>query len=151
MQVRTYEPHDFKALHQLDQACFPPGIAYSNTMLRYFLKLSSAACLLAADGKEIGGFIVSSVNAPLAHIITLDVAEAHRRSGIGSMLLTAMENNMGEQGVHTVLLETAVDNEAAVAFWQRHGYRIEGVLKRYYLGRIDAYEMRKLLPFPGKQ
>ena len=120
-------------------------------MLRYFLKLSSAACLLAADGKEIGGFIVSSVNAPLAHIITLDVAEARRRGGIGSMLLTAMENNVAAQGVHTVLLETAVDNEAAVAFWQRHGYRIEGVMKRYYLGHIDAYEMRKLLPFPRMQ
>jgi ribosomal protein S18 acetylase RimI-like enzyme len=67
------------------------------------------------------------------------------------MLLTAMENNIAAQGVHTVLLETAVNNEAAVAFWLRHGYRIEGVLKRYYLGRTDAYEMRKLLPFPRKQ
>lgn len=149
--MRAYEPHDFKALHQLDQACFPPGIAYSNTMLRYFLKLSSAECLLAEDDKEIAGFIMSSVNAPLAHIVTLDVAEAHRRSGIGSMLLNAMENKISAQGVHTILLETAVDNEAAVAFWQRHGYRIEGVLKRYYLGRTDAYEMRKLLPFPRKQ
>jgi ribosomal-protein-alanine N-acetyltransferase len=151
VQVRAYEPHDFKALHRLDQACFPPGIAYSNTMLRYFLSLSSAECLVAADGQEIGGFIVSSVNAPLAHIITLDVAEAHRRSGMGSLLLTAMENKIGAQGVRTILLETAVDNDPAVAFWQRHGYRIEGVLKRYYLGRTDAYEMRKLLPFPRKQ
>jgi ribosomal-protein-alanine N-acetyltransferase len=150
VELRAYESHDFKALHQLDQSCFPPGIAYSNTMLRYFLKLSSAECLLAANGKEIDGFIMSSMNAPLAHIITLDVAEAHRRSGIGSMLLTAMENRVAALGVHTVLLETAVDNEAAVAFWQRHGYRIEGVMKRYYLGRIDAYEMRKLLPFPHK-
>lgn len=106
---------------------------------------------MAADGKEIGGFIVSSVNAPLAHIITLDVAETHRRSGMGSLLLTAMESKIGEQGVHTILLETAVDNEPAVAFWQRHGYRIEGVMKRYYLGRTDAYEMRKLLPLPQKQ
>jgi ribosomal-protein-alanine N-acetyltransferase len=120
-------------------------------MLRYFLKLSSAECLLAADGKEIGGFIVSSVNAPLAHIVTLDVAQAHRRSGIGSLLLDAMEKKVAAQGVRTILLETAVDNEAAVAFWQRHGYRIEGVMKRYYLGRIDAYEMRKLLPLHPKQ
>jgi [ribosomal protein S18]-alanine N-acetyltransferase len=148
VQLRTYEPRDFKALHKLDQACFPPGIAYSNTMLRYFLTLSSAECLLAEDGKEIGGFILSSVNAPLAHVITLDVTEAQRRNGVGSMLLEAMENKIARQGVHTVLLETAVDNEAAVAFWQRHGYRIEGVMKRYYLGRIDAYEMRKLLPLP---
>jgi ribosomal protein S18 acetylase RimI-like enzyme len=47
------------------------------------------------------------------------------------------------------LLETAANNEAGVAFWQRHGYRIEATLKRYYLGRIDAYEMRKILPTRG--
>jgi ribosomal protein S18 acetylase RimI-like enzyme len=45
-----------------------------------------------------------------------------------------------------VLIETATDNQPAVAFWQQHGYRIEAILKRYYLGRIDAYEMRKILP-----
>jgi ribosomal protein S18 acetylase RimI-like enzyme len=44
------------------------------------------------------------------------------------------------------LLETATENEAGVAFWQRHGYRIEATLKRYYLRRMDAYEMRKILP-----
>ncbi len=120
-------------------------------MLRYFLTLPSAECLVAADGKDIGGFILASLNAPLAHIVTLDVAETHRRSGVGSMLLAGMENEMAAQQVHTVLLETAVDNLAAVAFWQRHGYRIEGVLKRYYLGRTDAYEMRKFLPAPAKQ
>ena len=81
----------------------------------------------------------------LAHIITLDVAEAHRRSGVGSMLLNAAEKNLSAQGVRTVLLETAVDNHAAVNFWSRHGYIKKGILKRHYLGRIDGYEMRKKL------
>jgi len=45
-----------------------------------------------------------------------------------------------------MLLETATTNEAGVAFWQRHGYRIEAVLKNYYPGHLDAYEMRKRLP-----
>jgi len=57
-----------------------------------------------------------------------------------------LESNLAARGVRSILLETAIDNEAAVAFWQRHGYRIEAVLKRYYLGRLDAYEMRKILP-----
>jgi len=52
--------------------------------------------------------------------------------------------------VRTILLETATDNEAGVAFWQRHGYRIETTLKRYYLRKIDAYEMRKILPGAAK-
>jgi ribosomal-protein-alanine N-acetyltransferase len=144
--LRSYEPRDFAALHRLDQACFPPGISYSKTTLRYFLTLASADCVVAADGNKIVGFILSEENPPLAHIITLDVAEKERRHGVGTALLEALEFNLVARGVRAILLETATDNEAAVAFWKRHGYRIEATLKRYYLGRIDAYEMRKILP-----
>jgi ribosomal-protein-alanine N-acetyltransferase len=144
--LRAHEPGDFVALLKLDQGCFPPGIAYSKTMLRYFLKLPSADGTVAEDGGKIVGFILTEENPPLAHVITLDVAESHRRQGVGSALLAESERNLALRGVRTVLLETATDNEAGVAFWQRHGYRIEATLKRYYLRRIDAYEMRKILP-----
>jgi [ribosomal protein S18]-alanine N-acetyltransferase len=143
--LRSYEPHDFAALHRLDQSCFPAGISYSKTTFHYFLTIASADCIVAADGARIAGFILTEENPPLAHIITLDVAEAHRRHGVGSALLAESEKNLALRGVRSILLETAIDNEGAVAFWKRHGYRIEAVLKRYYLGRLDAYEMRKLL------
>jgi ribosomal-protein-alanine N-acetyltransferase len=146
--LRSYDPQDFATLHRLDQACFPAGIAYSKTMLRYFLKLASADCLVATEDARIAGFILTEENPPLAHIITLDVAETHRRRGTGSALLGESERNLALRGVRTILLETATENEAAIAFWKHHGYRIEAVLKRYYLGRVDAYEMRKILP-PG--
>lgn len=144
--LRSYEPHDFAALHRLDQACFPPGISYSKTTLRYFLTLPSADCVIAEESGRIVGFAVSEENPPLAHIITLDVTEKHRRLGVGTALLQQLESNLAARGVRSILLETANDNEAAVAFWKRYGYRIEAKLKRYYLGRIDAYEMRKILP-----
>ena len=105
----------------------------------------SAECLLAVEEGDIAGFILSERDGALAHIITLDVAEAHRRSGVGSLLLNAAEKNLSAHGARTVFLETAVDNHAAVDFWSRHGYMKEGILKRYYLNRIDGYEMRKKL------
>jgi len=148
--LRSYEPHDFAALHRLDQSCFPPGISYSKTTFHYFLTIASADCIVAADGAQIAGFILTEENPPLAHIITLDVAEAHRRRGVGSAVLAESEKNLALRGVKTILLETAIDNDGAVAFWKRHGYRIEAVLKRYYLSRLDAYEMRKILPGTGK-
>ena len=151
MLLRAYEPNDFEALYKLDQSCFPRGIAYSKTTLRYFLALASAQCLLAVEDEDVAGFILSELDGPLAHIITLDVAEAHRRSGVGSLLLNAAERNLSAQGVRTVFLETAVDNHAAVNFWSRHGYIKEGILKRYYLNRIDGYEMRKTLASRQKQ
>ena len=150
MPVRVYQRGDFDALYKLDQSCFPRGIAYSKTTLRYFLTLSSAECLLAVEGSDIAGFILSELDRPLAHIITLDVAEAHRRSGVGSLLLNAAENRFSARGVRMVFLETAVNNHAAVNFWSRHGYIVEGMLKRYYLNRIDGYEMRKMLASPQK-
>ena len=144
--LRPYEPHDFAALHRLDQACFLAGISYSKTTLRYFLTISSADCIVAADGEQIAGFILTAENPPLAHVITLDVSETHRRHGVGSALLAESEKNLTLRGVRSILLETAIENEAGVAFWKRHGYRTEAILKRYYLGKLDAYEMRKILP-----
>ncbi len=144
--LRAHEPQDFTALLRLDQGCFPPGIAYSKMMLRYFLKLPSADGTVAEDAGKIVGFILTEENPPLAHVITLDVADSHRRQGVGSALLAESEKNLALRGVRTILLETATDNEAGVAFWKRHGYRIEATLKRYYLRKIDAYEMRKILP-----
>jgi len=150
LTLRSYEPHDFAALHRLDQACFPPGISYSKTTLRYFLTLPSADCVIAEDSGRIVAFVLSEENPPLAHIITLDVVEKERRHGVGTELLEQLEANLASRGVRSILLETATDNEPAVAFWKSHGYRIEATLKRYYLGRIDAYEMRKILP-PASQ
>jgi len=144
--LRSYEPRDFAALYKLDQSCFPAGISYSKTTLRYFLTLPSADCTIAEENGHIVGFILTEENPPLAHIITLDVDVKNRRQGLGTTLLNTQEANLSTRGVRCILLETANDNEAAVAFWKSRGYRIEATLKRYYLGRIDAYEMRKILP-----
>ena len=146
--MRAFEPKDFEAAYRLDQACYPPGIAYSKRTLRWFLRLPSAECLVAEAGGPIAGFILAEHEGQRAHIITIDVLEPHRRRGLGTALLTAIERSLAARGVRQVELETATGNEAAVAFWQKHGYRSVGVLKRYYLDRLDAYSMRKPLPVP---
>ena len=150
--IRPYEVQDFSKLFKLDQACFPPGVAYSKWSLQYFLNLPAADCLVAEEskpfetqGKQIVGFILAEQNPPLAHIITLDVAPRQRRAGLGTRLLSEMEKHFRYHGVRSVLLETAVNNESGIAFWEHHGYRTEAVLKKYYLGRVDAFEMRKRL------
>jgi [ribosomal protein S18]-alanine N-acetyltransferase len=143
LRLRAYEAKDFERLYALDHLCFPAGIAYSKWMLRHFLKMPSANCIVATDGKEIPGFIITEEAAPLGHILTLDIAESYRRRGLGTKLLQRAEAGLLERGVTEMVLETAVENAAGVAFWQRHGYRTVATLKRYYLGRLDAFEMRK--------
>lgn len=151
-QLRLYQSSDFETLYQLDRECYPRGIAYSRATLRWFLSLGTSTCLVAqieqAEQPEqtIIGFIVGEMSErKQAHIITLDVAAAHRRSGVGSALLVELERRLAAAGARRVELETATDNEVAIAFWQRHGYRTVGVIERYYLNRIDALAMAKPL------
>jgi ribosomal protein S18 acetylase RimI-like enzyme len=97
--IRGYEARDFAAIHKLDQACFVPGISYSKWTLQHFLDLDSADCLIAEEGKQLAGFILAESHPPLAHIITLDIAAAHRRKGVGSALLREMEQHFAYHGV----------------------------------------------------
>jgi len=152
--LRSYEPADFETLHTIDRACFAAGIAYSRRVLREFLTQPGADCLVAlsSDGVDgdraggaIAGFLISESEAAEGHIVTLDIVESERRRGIGTALLQGMEKRLAARGVALVVLETATSNEAGVAFWQRHGYRSFRVIRGYYSGRQDAYQMRKIL------
>ncbi len=146
--LRPYTPEDFEELYTIDQACYAPGIAYSKRTLRLFLRLPGAECLVAESGGAIAGFILAEHEGERAHLITIDVLASERRRGVGTALLHAIEQAVAARGVRQVTLETATDNEAAIAFWQEHGYRTIGVLRRYYLDRLDAYSMYKPLPTP---
>ncbi len=92
--LRPYSPADFDALFQLDQICYPRGIAYSKRTLRQYLAIPGAICIVAENNENahITGFIVAESAPPEAHIITLDVDPAARRQQIGSATLRRDRN-----------------------------------------------------------
>ena len=143
--LRDYASPDFDALYALDRICYPRGIAYSKRELRWFLAQRGALCVVAERGGAIAGFLIADREGAEAHIITIDVAPEHRRRGVGTEMLREVERRLAVLGVQQINLETAADNEAGTAFWQRHGYRTIGVLPGYYLGLQDAHAMTKQL------
>jgi [ribosomal protein S18]-alanine N-acetyltransferase len=95
------------------------------------------------DG-AIAGFLVA-YGGLTGHIITIDVAPAARRSGVGSLLLRAAEDRLREAGSRAVGLETAVDNLSALTFYKRHGYSVIRTWPRYYSNGVDALVLKKEL------
>jgi [ribosomal protein S18]-alanine N-acetyltransferase len=143
--LRPYVPADFETLYEIDQLCYPPEIAYSRRELRNYLRFPGANCVIAESGGEIIGFCVTAHLRAEGYIITMDVLAAHRRQGVATALLLEAERRLAQQGVSEVGLETATDNDSAIAFWQKHGYRRCGVRKHYYSGGRDAYSMSKTI------
>ena len=98
---------------------------------------------------ETVGFIVAEAARVTGHIITLDVLEEARRSGLGSRLMAAAEERLRAQGCRAVSLETAVDNAAALAFYKKHHYFLVKTLPRYYSTGVDAFVLKKDLLSDG--
>ena len=142
--IRDFKSEDFETLWHIDQECFAPGIAYSRTELKAYIRYRGAITLVAADGDRVGGFIVAHAGA-IAHVITIDVVAAARRSGVGSLLLRTVEDRLRAAGSRAVGLETAVDNVSALSFYKRHGYNVIRTWPRYYSNGVDALVLKKPL------
>ncbi len=142
--LREYRPEDFDVLWQLDQRCFEDGISYGEAELRHYLERSSSFTLVAEEGNKIIGFLVADRDRRgFGHIITIDVDPKFRRHGVGATLMKATEDKLRDSGCKSVLLETAVNNMAALAFYKAHGYSVLKTIPRYYLNSIDALLMGK--------
>jgi len=151
--LRDFRRDDFNTLWTIDQACFPPGIAYSRRDLAIFIRMWRSFTLVAetspAEGGKadpaqgIAGFLVAEARRGSGHIITLDVLQRARRNGLGSQLLTTAEQRLLAGGCRYVYLETAVNNHAAIAFYKRHGYNLVRTEPRYYSDGVDALVLSK--------
>ena len=144
--IREFMPTDFETLWRIDQDCFPPGISYSQQELKTYMRRRGSFTLVAVEGKEgeAGGFIVAEADGRgIGHVITIDVTDRSRRSGVGSLLLRAAEERLRLAHCSTVELETAVDNLSALSFYKRHDYSVTRTFPRYYSNGVDALVLEK--------
>ena len=149
VQLHGYRREDFAALHALDRECFAPGIAYAEDELRYFLSARDAVVRVAHQDDIIVGFLIAQIyrGRPSfqARIITIDVAQSHRKSGIGTLLMAACEDELRRLSITRVRLEVAATNNSAQSFYAKHKYEQISCIPSYYPTGEDALVMQKQL------
>ena len=125
----------FDEIANLHKLCFPnkPWSASD------FADLKKSGCEIIASQN---GFIVYRCVADEAEIITIGVAPAARRNGIGSAMLCIIEKSVKNQGVKKIFLEVASTNIAGQKLYENNGYKVVGIRPKYYDG-IDAILMAK--------
>ncbi len=86
---------------------------------------------LAPKG-PLGGFIMSRLTPPDAEVLTFAVDPARRGLGLGGALLDRHLLNLERGGARLIFLEVADDNAAALALYQRAGFKVIGKRDNYY-------------------
>lgn len=151
--IRNYRAADFDRLWQIDQLCFPPGIAYSQMELSGFITRRNAITLVGElqnaneNDDPIAGFVIAHpIRRKYGRILTLDILPQARRSGLATKLMNASEERVRALGCGEMYLETAVNNEPALKLYRKLGYEILRTLPEYYSSHsLDAYLMGKRL------
>ncbi|MEP3889342.1 MAG: GNAT family N-acetyltransferase [Hellea sp.] len=99
-------------------------------------------------GRPLDGFIILSSTADQAEILTIATDPVLRRTGIARALLDIAETELVDNGVDTLFLEVAEDNDAAIKFYKGAGFEPIGRRPAYYkrdMGRVAAITYRKRL------
>ena len=107
-------------------------------------------------GAEVNGRVVGfcgirwKTNPKNKHTASLfpSVLKEYRSRGIGEYLMAAVEDETRKRGVKKLFFSVFSSNEAALRFYERCGYKREGVLKEQYRledGYVDEIFMAKWL------
>ncbi len=104
------------------------------------------------DGKIVGNGGLHPVGPSVRQRHTMGIGmavhDAYHRRGVGSALLAALID-VAENWMQVTRLELTVytENKGALALYQKHGFEIEGTLRRYSFRNgvyVDAHIMSRL-------
>lgn len=89
---------------------------------------------------KIVGFISSTVLTDTADILDLVVGEDNRYMGVASNLLDYFISDLSDS-IKLITLEVSTNNKAAINLYNKFGFEIVNVRKKYYSNGDDAYLM----------
>jgi ribosomal-protein-alanine N-acetyltransferase len=138
MRTRGYQQGDVEAMFQLDLLCFDTPYQFDGEMMLEAVSADGAFIVVIEDDatRQMLGFVIAHPQGKgrnrYAYIVTIDVAPSARHQGIGAKLLQQAEAQAIATGFPSIGLHVAVDNAAAIAFYQRQGYEQIGTEKNFY-------------------
>ena len=149
--IRNASLHDLTQIMNLENRCFSGDLAYSRRQFRYLLTKAHRTFLIETLNGAPRGFIIILYRkgTTVAGLETIDVDPAYQKQGIGLQLLKAAEEEMKRKGITKIRLEVSPGNRAAIALYEKEGFKTLVRLKNYYYydhkGSRDALRMIKEL------
>lgn len=131
LEIRRLSYSDLPQVIAVERRAFPTP--WSLAMFVLELSKPSGVCLAALRDGDVTGHLICSRYDAVWHVMNIAVDPGKRRQGIASALLTALLKRI-DDGTDTlqITLEVRPTNRAAIALYERFGFRSAGTRPRYY-------------------
>ena len=140
IRVERATPIDAGLMALIHASCFSKG--WDEAAMAQFIEGPSMLCLLASVADRCGdtpaGLLIARKAADEAEILTLGVAPACRRKGVGGALLKAALAKLRASGARQLFLEVEAGNDAALELYRSFGAVPVGRRAGYYAQGADA-------------
>jgi ribosomal-protein-alanine N-acetyltransferase len=131
LEIRRLSYSDLPQVIAVERRAFPTPWSLSMFVLE--LSKPSGVCLAALRGGELVGHLICSRYDTVWHVMNIAVDPRVRRQGIASALLGALLERIDDgSGSVQLTLEVRPTNRAAIALYERFGFRSAGTRPRYY-------------------
>lgn len=129
MHIRRMEEADLPAVAALERKSF--SMPWSEQALREAMEKEQYVFVVAEADSVIGyGGMLCILDE--ADITNIAVDRHWFRRGVGTNLIRALAAAAKERGICAMTLEVRAGNEPAIALYEKMGFQIAGVRKRFY-------------------
>lgn len=127
LEIRKYETTDEAQIIALWRAAFPDSPAHNDPKadIKRKLAIQGDLFLVATLDSTIVGSAMAGYDGHRGWVYYVAVSPAHRRQGIGSALMHAVERGLAQIGCPKLNLQVRASNHEVVAFYKRLGYEVE--------------------------
>jgi ribosomal-protein-alanine N-acetyltransferase len=141
-RLRRLVLDDLDAVEPIERVSYPTPWSRGMFVTELTKPSSRSLAAVVAETGELAGYLILSRYVDAWHVMNVAVAPEHRRRGVASALLRRLFAETGVDAQRGYTLEVRVSNEAAIALYERFGFRSSGLRPGYYTdNREDAIIM----------
>ena len=143
MRLRPMQWQDIPELVDLERQLFADDAWSEQTWWAELAGRPRRSYVVADEGGAVAGYAGIDRAGDVADVMTVAVAPRHRGTGLGRELLDHLVEEARSSGAEHLMLEVRADNEAARRLYERSGFELLTVRRKYYQpGDVDAHVMR---------
>ncbi len=127
VRIAPYHAECFEGVDALWREVFPDDAPWNRAAVAVPAKraVQPELFLVALDGHAVVGTAMGGYDGHRGWLYALAVKPGHRRRGIASALVRAVEERLAGMGCGKLNLQVRAGNESVVAFYQALGYAVE--------------------------